>query len=226
MDERDVIKADFNEIALLGPEPAWNHNNCYFPRLLRLIPPDANTCLDIGCGKGELSALLSEKVQRVVAVDFAEKMIEFARRENPRGNIEYVLGDILEMDFPPASFDVIVSTATAHHLPFEWLTEFAKDKLRPGGRLLLLDLAKAVTFSDYLVWSLAFFPNVFMNLIKNGRLRKDDPHASEVWRRHGRHDVYMGIPEIRRLAAKRLPGVKVRRLLFWRYLLVWEKPAE
>lgn len=223
MEERDVIKADFNEIALLGPEPAWNHNNCYFPYLLRRIPPGAETCLDIGCGKGELSALLAERVRKVVAVDFAENMIAFARRENARGNIEYVPGDILEMDFPPASLDVIISTATAHHLPFEWLLEFAKEKLRPGGRLLLLDLARARTVADYIVWGAAFFPNAAMNLIKNGRLHKDDPHAAELWRRHGRHDTYMTLGEIRRLAEKHLPGAAVRRLLFWRYSLIWEK---
>lgn len=31
--------------------------------------------------------------------------------------------------------------------------------------------------------------------------------------------------EVAREASAVLPGVKVRRLLFWRYLLVWRKPA-
>lgn len=219
----ESVRADFNEIAELE-EPKWNHNNAYSPLLLRQIPPGAKDALDIGCGKGALTARLAEKVKKVVAVDIAEKMIEYALAENRRENIEYIPGNILEMDFPPASFDVIVSTATAHHLPFEWLLEFAKDKLRPGGRLLLVDLAKPASFSDYLVWSLAFFPNVLMNLLKNGRLKQDDRRSAEAWRRHGQRDAYMTIPEIRRLAARHLPGSTVRRLLFWRYLLVWEKP--
>lgn len=31
MENYDSVKADFNEIAELGSDPKWNHNNCYFP---------------------------------------------------------------------------------------------------------------------------------------------------------------------------------------------------
>lgn len=73
------------------------------------------------------------------------------------------------------------------------------------------------------LWGFAFFPNIVMNLIKNGRLKKDDEHAREVWERHGRHDTYMTMDEIRSLARKHIPTAKIQRKLFWRYLLVWEK---
>lgn len=223
MENYDIIKEDFNEIAQLGPDPKWNHNNCYFPYLLRHVPSDTGTCLDIGCGKGELTALLAKKAKKVIAVDLADKMIEYARANNAAGNIEYICENILHMDFAPASLDVIISTATAHHLPYDWLLEFAKDKLRSGGKLILLDLVKASSPVDYLVWGFAILPNVIMNLIKNGRLHKDDPHATQVWRKHGEHDRYMTLGEIRALAAKHIPGAKVRRKLFWRYALIWEK---
>lgn len=86
------------------------------------------------------------------------------------------------------SLDIIISTATAHHLPFDWLLEFAKEKLRPDDKLILLDLVKANSITDYIVWGFATLPNIMMNLIKNGKLHKDDPHATDVWRRHGEHD--------------------------------------
>jgi SAM-dependent methyltransferase len=226
MENYDIVKADFNEIAELGDEPKWNHNNCYFPYLLRQVPSGAETCLDIGCGKGELSALLSKRVKKVIAVDLADKMIAYARSNNAAGNIEYICGNILEMDYDPLSFDIIVSTATAHHLPYEWLLEFAKDKLRPGGRLVLLDLVKASSVIDYIIWGFAAVPNVMMNIARNGRLHKDDPHATEVWKRHGEHDRYMTIREVRSLAAQHIPGATVHRKLFWRYLLVWEKKRQ
>ena len=35
--------------------------------------------------------------------------------------------------------------------------------------------------TDFVFWGFAVLPNVIMNLIKNGRLRKDNPHATEVW---------------------------------------------
>lgn len=223
MENYDFVRSDFNEIAELGDDPKWNHNNCYYPYLLRHVPAAAEVCIDIGCGKGELSALLAEKVRKVISVDLADRMIEYARTNNPAENIEYICGNILDMSFAPLSFDVIISTATAHHLPYDWLLEFAKEKLRPGGKLILLDIAKASSFADYLIWGSAALPNVIMNLIKNGKLRKDDPHSTEVWRKHGAHDHYMTVHEVRSLAAQHLPDAAVHRKLFWRYSLIWEK---
>ena len=156
-------------------------------------------------------------------MDIAEKMIEYARTNNAAWNIEYICGNILDMDFASSSLDIIISTATAHHLPYDWLLEFAKDKLHFGGKLILLDLAKANSFADYLIWGFAALPNVIMNVFKNGKLHKDDPHATEVWRKHGEHDSYMTLKEIRSFVAQHIPGAEVKRKLFWRYSLIWEK---
>lgn len=129
MEDYDLVKSDFNEIAELD-EPKWNHNNCYYKELIKLIPDNVGTCLDIGCGKGELSYMLSKKSKRVIAVDIAYKMIEKARVLNLSENIEYVCDNILNMDFEDNSLDVIITSATAHHLPYEWLLSFAKISLK------------------------------------------------------------------------------------------------
>lgn len=222
MEDYNVVRTDFNEISELD-DPKWNHNNCYFNQLVKLIPDNAETCLDIGCGKGELSLLLSQKSKKVIAVDLADKMIEKAKALHPNKNIEYICGNILDMEFENNSLDVVITTATAHHLPYEWLLCFAKDKLKKGGKLIILDLVKAKSLTDYIIWGSAFFPNIVMNIIKNGRLRKDDEHVKEVWERHGKHDTYMTIDEIRSLANKHMPEAKIQRKLFWRYLLLWQK---
>lgn len=127
------------------------------------------------------------------------------------------------MEFEKDSLDIIITTATAHHLPYEWFLGFAKEKLKKGGKLIILDLVRAKSLSDYILWSFAFFPNIIMNLIKNGRMQKDDEHAREIWERHGRHDTYMTMDEIRSMAGKHIPAAKIKRKLFWRYLLVWQK---
>lgn len=223
MEDYDVIKNDFNEIAELNEQTKWNHNNCYFEYLLRFVPEKIDVCLDIGCGHGELSALLAKKANKVIAVDLADKMIDSAKKYNGLTNIEYVCDNILNMNFADNSFDIIITTATAHHLPFEWLLEFAKRKLKNGGKLIILDLANAETVSDKLLWSFAVIPNFFMNIIKNGRLPNSDPHNKAVWNKHGEHDTYMSLAEIKRLALKHLPNSLVRRKLFWRYVLIWQK---
>ncbi|HQD40631.1 MAG TPA: methyltransferase type 11, partial [Bacillota bacterium] len=73
------------------------------------------------------------------------------------------------------------------------------------------------------IWGSAFLPNILMNFIKNGRLHKDDERTKEVWERHARNDAYMTMGEIRSLVNKHLLTAKVKRKLFWRYLLVWQK---
>lgn len=222
MEDYNIVKSDFNEISELD-QLKWNHNNCYFEHLIKFIPNNIETCLDIGCGKGELSFMLSKKSKRVIAVDLADKMIEKAKALHPSKNIQYICGNILEMRFEDNSIDVIITTATAHHLPYEWLLCFAKYKLKKGGKLIILDLAKAKSVSDYIIWGSAFIPNIAMNLIKNGRLQKDDAHSKEVWERHGKHDTYMTMDEIKSLAKKHIPTAKIKRKLFWRYSLIWEK---
>jgi 2-polyprenyl-3-methyl-5-hydroxy-6-metoxy-1,4-benzoquinol methylase len=222
MEDYNVVRSDFNEISQLE-EPKWNHNNCYFKYLMKFVPDRAKTCLDIGCGKGELSFILSQKSERVLAVDLADKMIEKAKLLHPNTNIEYICGNILEMNFENNSLDIIITTATAHHLPYEWLLSFAKDKLKKGGKLIILDLVQARSLSDYIIWGGAFIPNIAMNLLKNGRLQKDYAHSKAVWERHGEHDTYMTMDEIRALAKKHIPTARIKRKLFWRYVLVWQK---
>jgi ubiquinone/menaquinone biosynthesis C-methylase UbiE len=80
---------------------------------MKLIPDNAETCLDIGCGRGELSYMLSKKSKRVIAVDLADKMIEKAKVLHPNKNIEYICGNILDMEFENNSLDVIITIATA-----------------------------------------------------------------------------------------------------------------
>lgn len=223
MEDEELIKTDFNMIAELGKDPYWNHNNCYYPYLLKQLPKQCQCGLDIGCGKGELTALLAKTVKQVIAVDLADKMIDDAQDHNSADNITYICGNILEMDYAPSTFDVIISSATAHHLPYDWLLEFAREKLRSGGKLIILDLFKAETPIDYAISIIAVVPNVVLNLLRNGHLHKDDHQAAEVWRRHQTHDRYMSLQEIRLLVSRYLPGASVRRKLFWRYTLIWEK---
>lgn len=223
MEDYNIVKKDFDEIADLPDPPKWNHNNCYFPYLLGFLPKRAGMCLDIGCGRGELTGLLARRAEQVLGVDLSERMIARARKEHPGPNITYRCANILEAEFADSSFDVIITTATAHHLPFEWLLTFAKQKLKQNGMLLILDLAEAETLSDKLLWSFAAIPNLGMNLIKNRRLRAEDPHSAALWQRHGEHDTYLTLREIRRLAAAHLPNARIKRKLFWRYALIWQK---
>ena len=221
--QSEIIKNDFNEIALIDEKNKWNHNNCYYKSLIKLIPENAVNCLEIGCGKGDLSVLLSKKCRNVIAVDFAENMIAYAKNSNSRKNISYICADILDFNFSDMTFDVIISVATVHHLPDDWIFEFALRKLNKGGKLIILDIPRSDSIPEKIFWGFAVIPNFFVSSLKKRSFSGSDKLTKIAWDNHGQHDSYHSVREIKEIALNTLPEIQLKRKLFWRYLLVWKK---
>jgi len=115
------------------------------------LPSQNQTALDIGCGTGEFSRLLSKRFKRVVAIDLSPNMIEAAKQRSRQFlNIDFQVADILQWEPISEQFDVIVSIATLHHLPVESLLPHLKSALKPGGKLIILDLLKYESWLDKL----------------------------------------------------------------------------
>ena len=112
--------------------------------LLKLMPPQV--IADLGAGEGTFSQLLAQRAEKVIAVDNSEKMIEFASgvaRENGYRNLEFRLGDIEEPPIDDASVDVAFFSQALHHAQKpQRAIESAFRILRPGGRVVILDLLK------------------------------------------------------------------------------------
>lgn len=111
--------------------------------LLRLLPP--MDIADLGAGEGTLSQLLARSARRVIAIDNSAKMVEFGAalaREHGVKNLEYRLGDIEEPPIEDGTVDLALFSQALHHAanPSKAVRE-AFRILRPGGRVLVLDLA-------------------------------------------------------------------------------------
>lgn len=89
--------------------------------------------LDIGCGDGYPARVVANYVNRVIAFDISDGMLEKARgkeRENPLG-IEYTPGDLRDMGFiPDSSIDVAMANFSAHYLHPDELPKFYHDIAR------------------------------------------------------------------------------------------------
>lgn len=219
------IAVEFDQIAAL-PDRNWNHNIHYHDFLLRELPSPCHRVLEIGCGKGRLSRALAKHAQAVVGIDLSNEMLKIARAESQQlNNVRFEQTDYLQKDYPPAYFDAIVSVATLHHMDWAHALKRIKSDLKPGGKLLVIDLYEEKGWMDQL-YNLASIPlhHVFK------RLKNDNTSSSalenQLWHAHGSGDEYMLFEEIKRIASQYLPGVKVRRRLLWRFSLVWEKPLE
>ena len=111
--------------------------------LLRLMPP--MIIADMGAGEGTLSQLLARTAKQVIAIDNSPKMVEYGARiaaENGYANLEYRLGDLEEPPIESATVDVVLFSQALHHASRpQRAVESALRILKPGGRILILDLA-------------------------------------------------------------------------------------
>ena len=112
--------------------------------LLKLMPP--MVIADLGAGEGTFSQLLAQRAEKVIAVDNSEKMVEFGAsvaRENGYLNLEYRLGEIESPPIDDGTVDLAFFSQSLHHAEHPHLAIAAAHRiLKPGGRIIILDLLK------------------------------------------------------------------------------------
>jgi trans-aconitate 2-methyltransferase len=94
--------------------------------------------LDAGCGTGQVTALLRDRLPRgsVVALDGSVSMIERARARLGEDRVDYVVADLSRPLTLGQPVDAILSTATFHWIPdHEGLFRNLAAVLRSGGHL-------------------------------------------------------------------------------------------
>ncbi|WP_019507898.1 bifunctional 2-polyprenyl-6-hydroxyphenol methylase/3-demethylubiquinol 3-O-methyltransferase UbiG [Pleurocapsa sp. PCC 7319] len=217
------IQDDFDRLALYD-QNEWDHNNHYHQFLIKQLPGECHTVLDLGCGVGKFSRLLARYTDEVVAIDLSPKSIEVAeQRSTGFTNIDFQVADISQWQFPPAHFDAIASIATVHHLTLEDLLPKLKASLKPGGVLIILDLLKHHNIQDTLIDLIAIPQNWWFLATKNQHIQPS-PEAVEAMREHLRTDEYLNFSQVKKIYTNSLKTPKIRRHLFWRYSVVWDKP--
>jgi len=113
--------------------------------------PTASALLDIGCGAGNYSLKLLERIPDldVTLVDLSAPMLERAVERVSavtKGDVRAVQADVRDLDLDESRFDVIVAAAVLHHLrtDAEWESVFGQcfAALRPGGSMWISDLVE------------------------------------------------------------------------------------
>ena len=112
---------------------AFHHE---FLRMVRTYIPPPSKLLDLGCGSGYSSLRLAESGYRVLGMDISEKFLD--RAASRIGNqLQYTIGDALEMPFADQSFDGIASFDMIEHVvDAERVFREVDRTLRPGGRVV------------------------------------------------------------------------------------------
>lgn len=111
--------------------------------------PDARALLDIGCGAGNYTLKLLERLPDLACtlLDLSLPMLERASQRvsaAASGRVRTVQGDIRHSDIGREQYDIVVAAAVLHHLreDSEWRDVFSRifQALRPGGSLWISDL--------------------------------------------------------------------------------------
>jgi ArsR family transcriptional regulator len=123
----------------LVPGRSW----AAWSRALGLLLPALDVA-DLGCGEGYLTIETARWAHKVVAVDRSKDVLDRAREMAARRKVKNIVwkrGTLERVPIDDATIDVAMFSQALHHAerPEAALAE-ARRILRPGGRLLILDL--------------------------------------------------------------------------------------
>ena len=156
-----------------------------------LTTPHASHVLDVGCGAGNYTLKLLQRLPDidVTLVDLSRPMLDRAATrigEASSGEITAIQGDIREIDLGMERFDIVLAAAVLHHLrdEGEWESVFKKicDALKPGGGFWVFDLVEhALSAVQKLMWSrygeylVDFKDEAFRDLVYGYIIQEDTP---------------------------------------------------
>ena len=119
-------------------------------RLFEYLPPHPGAILELGAGTGNLTCQLADRYPdaTIVSVDASKEMLDTTRQrlgENV-SHVRLIQSRFEELDLAPASFDLVCSCISLHHvLDKASLFRAIRAWLRPGGRLGLADQCRGAT---------------------------------------------------------------------------------
>ncbi|HEY2795180.1 MAG TPA: class I SAM-dependent methyltransferase [Micromonosporaceae bacterium] len=127
-----------------GVAASYRHRPPYpdqvFDLLVGLMPSGPGAVLDLGAGEGALARPLSERVERVDAVELSEAMIATGQNRpgGRRSNLRWILGaaEAAAMDGPYA---LITAGASLHWMDWPRLMPRLRAALSPGGVLAIVE---------------------------------------------------------------------------------------
>lgn len=191
----------------------WNHNAAYYGWVERETAA-CRSILDVGCGDGALCAFLEDGKRAVTGIDPDEGCIR-ASEARHCDNAAFLCGDFLAHSFE-CTFDAVVFVASLHHMEMQTAIRKAKSLLNPGGKLLVVGLAKPSNAGDYLLEGLRVLPCALISRLKHMKTSEDRQIPVSY--------AFPAMGEVRAMAKALLPGASLRNGLYYRYLIKWEAP--
>jgi SAM-dependent methyltransferase len=230
MDIRDFRIPGTRLLDKFNARHPWSHNEHFHGWILGHLPARRRAAVDIGCGTGVLAGKLATHFTHVTGIDRNEGMAAAATARlghTPQVSIRRCSLAEFASTVGDGSADLITMVAVLHHLDLDDTLARLPGLLAPGGRLLVVGLARPDSLTDLAFDVVSAAANPAMGMIKHPRAARlpqraqriqDGPPIMPV------KDATTTLAEITTAARAHLPGSTVRRRLFFRYTLRWDKP--
>ena len=103
---------------------------------------DTDTILDLGCGIGHVSTLLSEQVFKVISIEANTKLLDEAKSRNSKDNIEYINQDLRNIteNRVPLVDGIWASFVAAYFPDFSFILKSWLKLLKPNGWIAIIEI--------------------------------------------------------------------------------------
>jgi ubiquinone/menaquinone biosynthesis C-methylase UbiE len=167
-------RARFDSMASsYGNHLAGKHAAKLYPVVVKAVDElNPSSVLDVGCGNGNLLALLNNGSRKLAGADLSPEMLRHARAKLG-DRFELKVTDSENLPWGPGSFDAITCTDSFHHYPnpAQVLLEMRR-VLKPGGHVVIAD-----------PWAPAPFRWIVNFLFRFGISGDVKLYSTEEWRR-------------------------------------------
>lgn len=211
-----LLTAPARALAWFNTRHPYSHNDYFHDWILSNLPKRRTRALDVGCGEGLLAERLASRFGHVTAADPDPLMRAAASARRSVAPITVVEG----FDSATGGYDLITMVASLHHLPLRATLERCRDLLLPGGKLLVVGLAKQTLRPADLAWEAgSAAANPLLGLLAHPRpyrgARPDPPFPVAEPRET--------VAEIAAVATQVLGDARVERRIPFRYTLSWQQ---
>lgn len=123
-------------------------------KIADLLSEKCNISLDIGSGRGDFLPMLLDVSKKVFALDFAEKLLKYSKKEIGSNRVSHICGDAEKIPFSSNTFDLVLGIQVIGHTsnPNIMLKEINR-VLKKGG-ILILSTGNPLSFSH--IWKTTY----------------------------------------------------------------------
>lgn len=139
--------------------------------LLKLIRKGGKI-LDAGCGPGVDVTYIASRGFDVIGIDLSEKMLEIAKRKNPR--IYFQKADMRKLNFKPNTFDGIIASFSLIHISKKDVNKTVDNfykLLKPRG-VIYIGIQEGKSQEIFLAEPLKPDEKIFLNIISAKEIKE------------------------------------------------------